>query len=85
MRAKVKRQQPNEFHFRNVMVWSCSMESIPVFVSEGTPTSVGEEGIIFLTLRNQTDKERVKVKDQTKNGNATFIAFVLNFVSMQKK
>ena len=57
VRVKNMTQQPNEFHFRNVMVHSCSMKSSSVFVSEDTPTSVGEGegGIIFLTLRNQSD------------------------------
>ena len=43
MRAKIITQQPNEFHFRNVMVHPCNAKSNAVFVSEDTLTSLGED------------------------------------------
>ena len=46
VRAKIITQQPDEFHFRNVMVHSCNMKSKSVFVSEDTLTSVGAEGMV---------------------------------------
>ena len=69
VRAKIT-QQPDIFLFRNVTVQSCSIKSSSVFVSEDTLTSVGERGIVFLAIRNQTDIERVKVKAQTVIGKA---------------
>ena len=85
VRAKIITQQPDEFLFRNVMVHSCSMRSKSVFVSEDTLTSVGAEGIIFVALQNQTDKERVRVKEQTVIGKAALITFVLNSLPMQNR
>ena len=67
------------------MVYSCSMKSNSVFVSEDTLTSVGEEGIIFLALRNQIDKERIRIKKQIVIGKAALTTFVLKSVPMQKK
>ena len=83
VRAKIITQQPDEFHFRNVMVHSCSMKSSSVFLSEDTLTSVGEEGIVFIALQNQTDNERVRIKEQTVIGKAMLTTFVLNHVLMQ--
>ena len=59
------------------------MKSSSVFVSEDTLTSVGEGGIVFIALRNQTDKERVRIKEQTVLGKAMLTTFVLNPVPMQ--
>ena len=81
--AKIITQQPDEFHFLNVIVHSCSMKSSSVFVSEDTLISVGEGSIVFIALRNQTDKERVRIKEQTVIGKAMLTTFVLNPVSMQ--
>ena len=81
--ARIIAQHPDEFQFRNVMVHSCSMKSSSVFVSKDTLTSVGERGIIFVALRNQTDKKRVRIKKQTVIGKAMLTTFVLNPVSMQ--
>ena len=64
VRAKIITQDPNKFHFRNVMIHSCSMKASSVFVSEDTLTSVGEGGIVFIALRNQTDKEWVESKNR---------------------
>ena len=83
VRAKIIAQQPDTFLFRNVTVHSCSIKSTSVFVSEDTLTSVGEGGIVFLAIRNQTDKERVKIKAQTVIGKAALTTFVLNSVLMQ--
>ena len=83
VRAKIITQQPDIFLFRNVTVQSCSIKSSSVFVSEDTLTSVGEGGIVFLAIRNQTDKERVKIKAQTVIGKAALTTFVLNSVLMQ--
>ena len=59
------------------------MKSSSVFVSEDTLTFVGEGGIVFIALRNQPDKERVRIKEQTVIGKAMLTTFVLNPVPMQ--
>ena len=55
------------------------------FVSEDTLTSVAEEGIIFLALRNQFDEEQIRIKDQTLIGKAALTTLVLNSVTMQNQ
>ena len=44
---------------------------------------MGKGGIVFIALRNQTDKERVRIKKQTVIGKAKLTTFVLNSVPMQ--
>ena len=41
--------------------------------------------MIFVALRNQTDKERVRIKAQTVIGKAVLTTFVLNSVPLQNK
>ena len=83
VRAKIITQQPNEFHFRNVMVHPCSIRSNSLFDSEDTLTSEGEDGVVFLALRNQTAKEGVRIKEQTVVGKAVLTNFVFNSVPIQ--
>ena len=83
VRAKIITQQPNVFHFRNVMVNPCNVKSNAVFVSEDTLTSVGEDGVVFLALKNQTAKEGVRIKEQTVIGKAVLTTFVFNSVPIQ--
>ena len=83
VRAKIITQQPNEFHLRNVMVHPCSIRSNSLFDSEDTLTSVGEDGVVFLALRNQTAKEGVRIKEQTVVGKAVLTNFVFNSVPIQ--
>ena len=83
VRARIITQYQEQFRFRNVMVLSCSMKSNSVFVSEDTLTSVGERGIVFIALQNQTDKERVRIKEQTVIGKAMLTTFMLNPLPMQ--
>ena len=83
VRAKIITQQPNEFRFRNVMVHPCSIRSNSLFDSEDTLTSVGEDGVVFLALRNQTAKEGVRIKEQTVVGKAVLTNFVFNSVPIQ--
>ena len=83
VRAKIITQQPNVFHFRNVMVNPYNVKSNAVFVSEDTLTSVGEDGVVFLALKNQTAKEGVRIKEQTVIGKAVLTTFVFNSVPIQ--
>ena len=83
VRAKIITQQPNVFHFRNVMVNPCNVKSNAVFVSEDTLTSVGEDRVVFLALKNQTAKEGVRIKEQTVIGKAVLTTFVFNSVPIQ--
>ena len=52
VRAQVVYQQPNEYRFRNVMIRPSGVHNRRPFVSEDTFTSVGDEGTIFLAVRN---------------------------------
>ena len=86
VRAKIKTQQHNKFHyrnFRNVMVHPCSCKSNSSFVSEDTLTSVGEDGIDFLALRTQTADERIRIREQTVVGKAVLTNFVLNSIPIE--
>ena len=83
MRAKIITQQPNEFHFRNVMVHPCNVKSNAVFVSDDTLTSVGEDDVLYLAIRNQTNKEVDKIKGRTVVGNAVLTNIVYNSVPIQ--
>ena len=83
VRAKIITQQPNEFHFRNIMVHPCNVKSNAVFVSEDTLTSVGEDGVVYLAIRNQTYKEMVIIKDQTVVGKVVLTNFVVKSVPIQ--
>ena len=75
IRAKIITQQSDEFHFCNVMVHSCCIRRYTNFR--------GGRGIVVIALRNQTDKERVRIKEQTVIGKALLTTFVLNPVPMQ--
>ena len=78
-------QQPKEFCFRNVMIHPLNFKSNTIFVTEDTLTSVGEDDVIFLALRNQTANERVKMKGQTVLEKAVLTSFVFNFVPIKEK
>ena len=52
------------------MVHPRSFKSGLPFVSEDTLTSVAEDGVVFLALKNQTAKEGVGIREQTVVGKA---------------
>ena len=78
MHGKIITQQPNEYNSRNVMVHPCGTYAKCPFASEDSLTSVGENGPVFLAVRNKTPAEHVTVKSKTLIGKAELITtFVL--------
>ena len=65
------------------MAHPCSFKSNSSIVSEDTLFSEGEDSVVFLALRNQTDKESVRIREQTVFEKAVLTNFVLNSISIQ--
>ena len=84
-RAKIIPQRYNEFYFRNVLAHPHNTKTDSPLVLEETLFSVGEDGVIYLALRNQTAKERMRIKKQTVVGKAVLTSFVLNSLSVDDK
>ena len=63
--APVISQQPNEYRFRNVMIHPSGVYNRCFFVSEDTLTTVGDEGMVFLAVRNRTSYEKVVIYSKT--------------------
>ena len=80
VRAKIITQQRDEFHFRDVLVHRHNSNTESPIVLEGTVTSVGERGVVFLAFRNQTAKERVGVEEETVVGETVLTKFVLKTI-----
>ena len=62
IRAQVITQDANEYLFRNVMIRSSGVHKKCSFVSEDTLTSVGEDGSVFLAVRNRTANENLTLQ-----------------------
>ena len=56
VRAQIITQNPNEYLYRNVMIHPSGVHTRSPFVLGNTLTSVGEDGIVFLPVRNRTTK-----------------------------
>ena len=65
IRAQVITQDPNEYLFRNVMIRPSGAHNKCSLVSEDTLTSVGEDGTVFLAVRNRTDNENLTLQNKT--------------------
>ena len=70
VRAQVITQDPNEYRFRNVMIRPSGVYSRSSFVSEDTLTSVGDDGTIYLAVRNKTAIENLQIPSRTLLGKA---------------
>ena len=70
VRAQVITQNPNEYHFRNVMIRPSGVYNRSSFVSEDTLTSVGDDGTIYLAVRNKTSIENLQFPSRTFLGKA---------------
>ena len=81
VRAQVFSQKPNEYHFRNVMILPRGVQKRDPFVSEDTLTSVGDEGTVFLAVRNTTSFEKVIINNRTVLGTAEPTNFVFQPVT----
>ena len=76
VKAQVITQNPNEYHNRNVMIHTSGVHTRSPFVSESTLTSVGEDGIVFLAVRNQTANENWILHSKTVLGKAQPTSFM---------
>ena len=81
VRAQVIPQKHNEYHFRNVMIRPLGVHKRCPFVSEDTLTSVGDEGIVFIAVRNTAAFENVTIPTKTVLGKAEPTNFVLQPVA----
>ena len=70
VRAQVITQDPNEYRFRNVMIRPSGVYNRSSFVSEDTLTSVGDDGTIYLAVRNKTAIENLQIPSRTFLGKA---------------
>ena len=81
--APVISQHPNEYYFRNVMIRPRGVHKRCPFVSEDTLTSVGDEGTVFLTVRNTTSFEKMTVNNETVLGKAEPTNFMFQPVAAE--
>ena len=70
VRAQVITQDPNDYRFRNVMIRPSGVYNRSSFVSEDTLTSVGDDGTIYLAVRNKTAIENLQIPSRTFLGKA---------------
>ena len=70
VRAQVITQDSNEYRFRNVMIRPSGVYNRSSFVSEDTLTSVGDDGTIYLAVRNKTAIENLQFPSRTFLGKA---------------
>ena len=77
VRAQVISQKHNEYHIWNVMIRPLGVHKRCPFVSEDTLTSVGDEGIVFIAIRNTAAFENVTIPTKTVLGKAEPTNFVL--------
>ena len=83
VRAQVISIHPNEYHLRNVMIRHSGVHKRCPFVSEDTLTSVGDEGTVFLAVRNTTSFEKVTLNNKTVLGKAEPTHFVFQPVAAE--
>ena len=75
-KAQVISQDTNEYLFRNVMIRPSGVHNKCSFVSENTLTTVGEDGMVFLAVRNRTANENLTLQNKTVLGKAEPTTFV---------
>ena len=75
VRAHVISQQPNAYLLRNVMIHHGGVYNRCSFVSEDTPTSLVDDGSVFLAVRNRTSHEKVIIHSETVLGKAAPTTF----------
>ena len=84
VRAQVITQHPNEYHFRNVIIRPSGVHNRCPFVSEDTLTSVGDEGTVFLAVRNRTSSENIIHQSKTVLGKAEPTTFVFRSIAVDQ-
>ena len=78
VRAQVITQDLNEYLFRNVMIRPSGVHNRCPFVSEDTLTSVGEDGTVFLAVRNRTPSENLTFQSKTVPGKQSQLSLCLD-------
>ena len=76
VRAQVFTQEPNQYLFRNIMIRPSGAHNKCSFVSEDTLMSTGEDGSVFLAVRNRTANENFTLQSKTVLGKAEPTTFV---------
>ena len=84
VRAQVITQDPNQYRFRNVMIRPSGMYNRSSFISEDTLTSVGDDGTVYLTIRNKTATENVQIPSKIVLGKAEPTIFMFRPVSVDQ-
>ena len=82
VRARVITQDPNEYLFRNVMIRPSGAHNRSPFVSEDTLTSVGEDGTVYLAVRNKTANENLLLQSKTVLGKAEPTTFMFRPIAV---
>ena len=84
VRAQVITQDPNQYRFRNVMIRPSGMYNRSSFISEDTLTSVGDDGTVYLAIRNKTATENLQTPSKTVLGKAEPTVFKFKPVSVDQ-
>ena len=84
VRAQVITQDPNEYIFRNVLIRPSGVYHRSPFVSEDTLTSVGNDGIVYLALRNKTVNENLQIQSKTVLGKAEPTVFTFRPITVDQ-
>ena len=84
VRAQVISQQPNEYHFRNVMIHHSGLHYRYPFVPEDTLTSVGDDVTVFLAMRNKTPQVNITIHGKTILGKAEPATFVFEPIAVEQ-
>ena len=84
VRPQVISQQPNKYLFRNVMIHPTGVYNRCSFVSEDTLTSVGDDGTVFLAVRNRTSHENVVIQSKTVLGKAESTTFMFKPIAIEQ-
>ena len=82
--AQVITQDPNQYRFRNVMIRPSGMYNRSSFISEDTLTSVGDDGTVYLAIRNKTPTEKLQIPSKTVLGKAEPTVFMFRPVSVEQ-
>ena len=82
VRAQVITQNLNEYLFRNVMIGPRGVRNRYPFVSEDTLTSAGEDGTVFLVVRNRTASENLILQSKNVPGKAEPTTFMFRPIAV---
>ena len=82
--AQVITQDPNQYRFRNVMIRPSGMYNRSSFISEDNLTSVGDDGTVYVAIRNKTATENLHIPSKTVLGKAEPTVFKFRPVSVDQ-